>query len=131
MANQEQNPLQQEQLVVAAIQIGFNLEDIILNTNNKVALLYLELNNKDHFKCVSNFNYKSCLRKPFTRSLKMYKECLAEFWYSAKALENSNVFLSTPIGGIYGEVGQTSLGMPLVHITSPTLASMLHHRLLT
>ncbi|GJZ92622.1 hypothetical protein Tco_0664687 [Tanacetum coccineum] len=34
----------------------------------------------------------------------MYKEYLANFWYSAKALENSKVFISTPTGGIYGEV---------------------------
>ncbi|GJR07777.1 hypothetical protein Tco_0790429 [Tanacetum coccineum] len=34
----------------------------------------------------------------------MYKEYLAKFWYSAKALENSKVFFSTPTGGIYGEV---------------------------
>ncbi|GJZ34071.1 hypothetical protein Tco_0579507 [Tanacetum coccineum] len=35
----------------------------------------------------------------------MYKEYLAEFWYSAKALENSKVSFSVPTGGIYGEVG--------------------------
>ncbi|GKB42229.1 hypothetical protein Tco_0887171 [Tanacetum coccineum] len=35
----------------------------------------------------------------------MYKEYLAEFWYSAKALENSKVSFSIPTGGIYGEVG--------------------------
>ncbi|GKA12462.1 hypothetical protein Tco_0692008 [Tanacetum coccineum] len=35
----------------------------------------------------------------------MYKEYLAEFWYSAKTLENSKVFFSTPTGGIYGKVG--------------------------
>nr|GEX31838.1 hypothetical protein [Tanacetum cinerariifolium] len=34
----------------------------------------------------------------------MYKEYLAEFWYSAKALENSKVFFSIPTGGIFGEV---------------------------
>ncbi|GKC26596.1 hypothetical protein Tco_1033890, partial [Tanacetum coccineum] len=34
----------------------------------------------------------------------MYKEYLAEFWYSAKALENSKVSFSIPTGGIYGEV---------------------------
>ncbi|GKD55268.1 hypothetical protein Tco_1288655 [Tanacetum coccineum] len=104
MANQEQNPPQQEQPFVAAKQVGFNLEDIILNTNNEVALLYPEHNNKDHFKCVSDFISKCCLRKPFTRSPNMYKEYLAEFWYSAKALENSKVSFSTPTGGIYGEV---------------------------
>ncbi|GKB04276.1 hypothetical protein Tco_0832419 [Tanacetum coccineum] len=27
------------------------------------------------------------------------------FWHLAKAFENSKVFFSTPIGGIYGEVG--------------------------
>ncbi|GJT47880.1 hypothetical protein Tco_0974037 [Tanacetum coccineum] len=35
----------------------------------------------------------------------MYKEHLAVFWYSAKALENSKVFFSIPTGGIFGEVG--------------------------
>ncbi|GKD06857.1 hypothetical protein Tco_1181831 [Tanacetum coccineum] len=33
------------------------------------------------------------------------QEYLAEFCYSAKALENSKVSFSTPTGGIYGEVG--------------------------
>nr|GEX26297.1 hypothetical protein [Tanacetum cinerariifolium] len=105
MANQEQNPPQQEQPFVGAKQVGFNLEDIILNTNNEVALLYPEHNNKDHFKCVFDFISKCCLRKPFTKSLNMYKEYLAEFWYLAKALENYKVYFSTPTGGIYREVG--------------------------
>ncbi|GKC63069.1 hypothetical protein Tco_1095667 [Tanacetum coccineum] len=35
----------------------------------------------------------------------MYKEYLAEFCYSAKALENSKVSFFIPTGGIYGEVG--------------------------
>ncbi|GKF70358.1 hypothetical protein Tco_0203415 [Tanacetum coccineum] len=67
MANQEQNPLQQEQPFVAAKQVRLNLKDIILNINNE--------------------------------------EYLVEFWYSAKALENSKVSFSIPTGGIYGEVG--------------------------
>ncbi|GJZ62361.1 hypothetical protein Tco_0618498 [Tanacetum coccineum] len=105
MTNQEQNPPQQEQPFFAAKQVGFKLEDIILNTNNKVALLYLEHNNKDHFKCVSDFISKCCLRKLSTRSPNMYKEYLAEFWYSTKTLKNFKVFFSTPTGGIYGKVG--------------------------
>ncbi|GKC13475.1 hypothetical protein Tco_1010257 [Tanacetum coccineum] len=48
---------------------------------------------------------KRIFRKPFTRSPNMYKEYLAEFWYSAKALKNSKVSFSTPTGGIYGKVG--------------------------
>ncbi|GJW70652.1 hypothetical protein Tco_0127569 [Tanacetum coccineum] len=34
----------------------------------------------------------------------MYKEYLAEFWYSAKTLENSKVSFSVPTSGIYGEL---------------------------
>ncbi|GJT10285.1 hypothetical protein Tco_0857327 [Tanacetum coccineum] len=105
MANQEQNLPQQEQPFVAAKQVSFNLEDIILNTNNEVALLYPEHINKEYFKCVSDFISKFCLRKPFTKSPNMYQEYLAEFWYSAKALENSKVSFSIPTCGIYGEVG--------------------------
>ncbi|GKB18595.1 hypothetical protein Tco_0852518 [Tanacetum coccineum] len=45
------------------------------------------------------------MRKPFTRSSNMYKEYLAEFWYSTKTLENFKFFFSTPTGGIYGKVG--------------------------
>ncbi|GJT61111.1 hypothetical protein Tco_1004644 [Tanacetum coccineum] len=101
----EQNPPQQEQPFVAAKQVGFNLEDILLNTNNKVGLLYPEHTNKETFKCVSDFISKCCLREPFTRSPNIYKEYLVEFWYSAKALENSKVSFSIPTGGIYGEVG--------------------------
>ncbi|GJV39010.1 hypothetical protein Tco_1417450 [Tanacetum coccineum] len=105
MANQEQNPPQQEQPFVAAKQVSFNLEDIILNTNNEVALLHPEHTNKDFFKCVFDFISKFCLREPFTGSPNVYKEYLAEFWYSAKALENSKVSFSILTGGIYGEVG--------------------------
>nr|GEX78362.1 hypothetical protein [Tanacetum cinerariifolium] len=35
----------------------------------------------------------------------MYKEYLVEFWYSAKALENSKLSFCVPNSGIYGEVG--------------------------
>ncbi|GKD98556.1 hypothetical protein Tco_1382453 [Tanacetum coccineum] len=79
--------------------------DIILNTNNEVALLYPEHTNKDYFKCVSDFIPKCCLRKPFTRSPDMYKEYLGEFWYSATALENSKVSFLIPTSGIFREVG--------------------------
>ncbi|GJX40034.1 hypothetical protein Tco_0255024 [Tanacetum coccineum] len=105
MENQEQIPPQQEQPFVAAKQVSFNLEDIILNTNNEVALLYLEHNNKDYFKCVSDFISKCFLRIPFTRSPDMYKEYLGEFWYSATALENSKVSFSISTSGIFREVG--------------------------
>nr|GEV50396.1 hypothetical protein [Tanacetum cinerariifolium] len=107
MANQEQIPSQQEQPFVAAKQVGFNLENIILNTNNKVALLYHKHNNKDYFKCVSDFISKCYLREPFTKSPNMYKEYLAKFWYSPKALENTKVSFSIPTGGIYSEVGES------------------------
>ncbi|GKC06937.1 hypothetical protein Tco_0998547 [Tanacetum coccineum] len=104
MANQEQNLPQQEQPFIAAKQVSFNLEDIILNINNEVALLYPEHTNKEYFKCVFDFISKCCLRKPFTKSSNMYQEYLAEFWYLAKALENSKVSFLIPTCGIYREV---------------------------
>nr|GEX13456.1 hypothetical protein [Tanacetum cinerariifolium] len=104
MANQEQNPPQQEQPFVAAKQVGFNLEDIILNTNNEFSLLYPEHTNKDFFKCVSDFISLYCLREPFTRSPNMYKEYIVEFWYSTKALKHTKVSFLIPTGGIYEEV---------------------------
>ncbi|GKA45947.1 hypothetical protein Tco_0738743, partial [Tanacetum coccineum] len=85
--------------------VGFNLEDVILNTNNEVALLFLEHSNKEVFLCVSDLISKCCIRKAFTRSLVQYKEYLSEFWYSANALDNSKVSLSIPTGGIYEVLG--------------------------
>ncbi|GJT90124.1 hypothetical protein Tco_1078969 [Tanacetum coccineum] len=96
MANQEQNPPQQEQPFVAIKQVGFNLEDIMLNPNNEVALLYPEHNNKDHFKCVSDFNSKCCLRKPFTKSPNMYKEYLTENAIGAHYLPHSSEYVAPP-----------------------------------
>ncbi|GJX03041.1 hypothetical protein Tco_0188957 [Tanacetum coccineum] len=60
MANQEQAPPQSKMVenpipFTHAKQVGFNLEDVILNTNNEVALLYLEHSNKEVFLCVSDF----------------------------------------------------------------------------
>nr|GEU48190.1 retrovirus-related Pol polyprotein from transposon TNT 1-94 [Tanacetum cinerariifolium] len=50
--------------------------------------------------------------EPFTKSSNMYKEYLVEFWYSAKALENSKVSFSVSAGGIYGEVGALKPNQP-------------------
>nr|GEW78830.1 hypothetical protein [Tanacetum cinerariifolium] len=105
MENHEQNLPQQEQPFVAAKQVSFDLEDIILNINNEVALLYQEHTNKGYFNYVFDFISECCLRKPFIKSPNMYQEYLAEFWYSTKALENSNVSFLVPTGGIYGKVG--------------------------
>ncbi|GKA46585.1 hypothetical protein Tco_0739468 [Tanacetum coccineum] len=64
MANQEQNPPQQEQPFVVAKQVGFNLEDVIHNTNNEVALLCPEHTNKDHFKSKALENSKVSFSTP-------------------------------------------------------------------
>ncbi|GJS38060.1 hypothetical protein Tco_0536442 [Tanacetum coccineum] len=39
-------------------------------------------------------------RKAFTSALTQYVEYLAEFWYTAKALESSKIWVSTPRGGV-------------------------------
>ncbi|GJS03781.1 hypothetical protein Tco_0320289 [Tanacetum coccineum] len=51
------------------------------------------------------FNLKDIISTQSMRSPNMYKEYLAEFWYLAKALENSKVSFSIPTSGIFREVG--------------------------
>ncbi|GJV11824.1 reverse transcriptase domain-containing protein [Tanacetum coccineum] len=57
------------------------------------------------FQCVSDSFPIAALKERLTMIPNMYSEYLTEFWYSAKALENSKVTLSVLTGGIYGEVG--------------------------
>nr|GEZ35695.1 hypothetical protein [Tanacetum cinerariifolium] len=84
MANQEQALPQQEMFknpypFTHAKWVGFNLEDVILNTKNEVALLYSKHLNKEEY--------------------------LSEFWYSVNALDNSKVSFLIPTSGIYGVLG--------------------------
>nr|GEU36880.1 hypothetical protein [Tanacetum cinerariifolium] len=67
-----------------AKQVGFNLEDVIMNTNNEVALLYPEHSNKEGY--------------------------LSEFCYSANTLDNSKVSFSNPTRGIYGVLRVNTFG---------------------
>nr|GEX54597.1 hypothetical protein [Tanacetum cinerariifolium] len=76
MANQEQNLRQQEQPFVAAKQVSFNLEDIILNTNNEFALPYPEHTNKEYFKCIFDFISKCCLKNHSQNLL----TCIGNTW---------------------------------------------------
>ncbi|GJS05534.1 hypothetical protein Tco_0322042 [Tanacetum coccineum] len=78
MANQEQNPPQQEQPFVAAKQVKVNLEDILLTTNNEVALLYPEHTNKETFKCVSDSFPSAALanHSPDPQTLAQIIQCL-------------------------------------------------------
>nr|GEW19844.1 retrovirus-related Pol polyprotein from transposon TNT 1-94 [Tanacetum cinerariifolium] len=66
----------------------------------------LQAKNAESFKARKN-DSSSALRSktPTKRSPNMYKEYLTEFWYSAKALENSKVFFSIPTDEIFREVG--------------------------
>ncbi|GJR14982.1 hypothetical protein Tco_0797634 [Tanacetum coccineum] len=81
-----------------ATQVLFDIDKIIFNNNNEVALLYPPHTNSDYFKVVLDFIYKYCLREAFTRTPNQYKENLSEFWYTAKGLRNSKVWFSTPTG---------------------------------
>ncbi|GKE35999.1 hypothetical protein Tco_1455321 [Tanacetum coccineum] len=37
--------------------------------------------------------------------LTQYKEYLSEFWYIAKTLDDTKIWVSTPTGGIRGDIG--------------------------
>ncbi|GJY51872.1 hypothetical protein Tco_0442719 [Tanacetum coccineum] len=43
-------------------------------------------------------------QKAFTRAPTQYKEYLCEFWYTAKKLDDSKIWVSTPTGGIRGDI---------------------------
>ncbi|GKB11616.1 hypothetical protein Tco_0845539 [Tanacetum coccineum] len=81
-------------------KVEFTFEEIAFTTNNEVALLYPSHPNQEYFKDVSDFISKCCLKEAFTRALTQYKEYLSEFWYTAKTLEDSKVWVSTlQVGG--------------------------------
>ncbi|GKE12580.1 hypothetical protein Tco_1416131 [Tanacetum coccineum] len=92
-----------------APNFDYDPDQINFKTNNEVAFLYPDYPNKKHFKVVSDFISKCCLRDAFTRTHTQYKEYLVEFWYTAKVLKDSNkVWFSIPTGSIKGELGVTS-----------------------
>ncbi|GJT61692.1 retrovirus-related pol polyprotein from transposon TNT 1-94 [Tanacetum coccineum] len=43
-------------------------------------------------------------QEAFTRASTQYKEYLCEFWYTAKILDDSKIWVSTPTGGIRGDI---------------------------
>nr|GEW81936.1 hypothetical protein [Tanacetum cinerariifolium] len=79
-----------------ASQVLFNIKDITFNTNNEVALIYPEHDNKEYFKVVFDFISICYLREAFTRSPTQYKEYLSEFWYSAKTIKNLRIWFLNP-----------------------------------
>ncbi|GJW42119.1 reverse transcriptase domain-containing protein [Tanacetum coccineum] len=91
-----------------ASQVDFTFDEITFTMNNEVALLYPSHPNQEYFKDVLDFISKCCLNEAFTRALTQYKEYLSEFWYTAKTLEGSKVWVSTLTGGIRGEIGVTA-----------------------
>ncbi|GKC79822.1 hypothetical protein Tco_1130596 [Tanacetum coccineum] len=91
-----------------ASQVDFTFIEITFTTNNEVALLYPLHPNQEYFKDVSDFISKCCLNEAFTRASTQYKEYLSEFWYTAKTLESSKVWVSTPTCGVRGDTGITT-----------------------
>ncbi|GKB50125.1 hypothetical protein Tco_0900878 [Tanacetum coccineum] len=87
-----------------ADQVEFNFDQITFTTNNKVVLLYPEHPNSEYFQIVSNFISKCCLKEAFTRAPNQYKYYLSEFWFTAKTLEDSKIWVSTPIDRIRGDI---------------------------
>ncbi|GKE78864.1 hypothetical protein Tco_1544984 [Tanacetum coccineum] len=99
-----------------ADQIEFTFEKIAFTTNNEVALLYPSHPNSEYFREVSDFISKCCLKEAFIRAPTHYKEYLSEFWYTAKTLDESKIWVSTPTGGIRGDIGiNTSRNAPRAH----------------
>ncbi|GJU51904.1 retrovirus-related pol polyprotein from transposon TNT 1-94 [Tanacetum coccineum] len=88
-----------------ADQVEFIFEEIAFTTNNEVAFLYPSHPNSEYFREVLNFISKCCLKEAFIKAPTQYKEYLSEFWYTAKTLDDSKIWVSTPTGGIRGDIG--------------------------
>ncbi|GJR28833.1 hypothetical protein Tco_1105065 [Tanacetum coccineum] len=91
-----------------ADQIEFSFDEIAFTTNNEVALLYPSHPNLEYFREVSDFISKCYLKEAFTRAPNQYKEYLCEFWYTAKTLDDSKIWVFTPTRGIRGDIGITT-----------------------
>ncbi|GKD55294.1 hypothetical protein Tco_1288681 [Tanacetum coccineum] len=88
-----------------ASQVEFSFDEITLITNNEVALLYPSHPNSEYFREVRDFISKCYLKEAFTRAPTQYIEYLCEFWYTTKTLDDSQIWVSTPTGGIRGDIG--------------------------
>ncbi|GKE06853.1 hypothetical protein Tco_1398871, partial [Tanacetum coccineum] len=88
-----------------ASQVEFSFDEISLTTNNKVALLYPSHLNSEYFEIVLNFISKCYLHEAFTRAPTQYKKYMCEFWYTAKTLDDSKIWVFTPTGEIRGDIG--------------------------
>ncbi|GJZ78883.1 hypothetical protein Tco_0643720 [Tanacetum coccineum] len=104
-----------------ADQIEFTFEEIAFTTNNEVALLYPSHSNSEYFREVSDFISKCCLKEAFTRAPTQYKEYLCEFWYTAKTLDDSKIWVSTPTGGIRGDIGGKTGGLDQISNKDATI----------
>ncbi|GJS80186.1 hypothetical protein Tco_0730067 [Tanacetum coccineum] len=62
-------------------QVEFNFDEMLFTTNNEVARVYPDHTNLEYFQLVSDF--------------------------ISKSLENSRIWVSTPTGGVRGEIGVT------------------------
>ncbi|GKD81256.1 hypothetical protein Tco_1348095 [Tanacetum coccineum] len=91
-----------------ASQADFTFDEITFTTNNVVELIYPLHPKQDYFEAVSYFIYKCYLKEAFTRAHNQYKEYLSKVWYTAKTLDDSKVWISSPIGGVRGEIGITT-----------------------
>ncbi|GKB93641.1 hypothetical protein Tco_0979778 [Tanacetum coccineum] len=86
-------------------QIEFTFKEIVFTTNNEVALLYPSHPNSEYIRDVSYFISKCCIKEAFIKAPTQYKEYLSEFWYTAKTLDDSKIWVSTPTGRIKGDIG--------------------------
>ncbi|GJR56664.1 hypothetical protein Tco_1407185 [Tanacetum coccineum] len=109
-----------------ASQVDFTFDEITFTTNNEVALLYPSHPNQDYFEAVSDFISKCCLKEAFTRAPNQYKEYPSEVWYTIKTLDDSKVWISSPTGGIRGDIGITTFKNALMAQYPPHSKHMIH-----
>ncbi|GKB27137.1 hypothetical protein Tco_0866538 [Tanacetum coccineum] len=68
------------------------------------------------------------LHSSFTRAPNQYKEYLSEVWYTTKTLDDSKVWISSPIRGVRGDIGGKTGGLDQISNKDATILYCLVNR---
>ncbi|GJU17689.1 hypothetical protein Tco_1145655 [Tanacetum coccineum] len=110
-SHQSNNSSEESTRYNPAPNVDFAQEEI--KTNNIATTLYLEHDNPEYFKCVSDFISMCCLHKTFKRQpTQMFQEILVDFWYIATPDNNTKKRrFAIPSINFQGDIGLNTFRM--------------------
>ncbi|GJR16320.1 hypothetical protein Tco_0798972 [Tanacetum coccineum] len=95
-------------------------------------ILWMKSQLTDYDIIYEKIRLSSSLKKlpspPTMKAPTQNKEYLSEFWYTAKTLDNSKIWVSTPIGEIKGDIGGKTGGLDQISNKDATIMYCLANR---